>query len=128
MDTAYKIITIDRLGRKMGLFNYFGFTSAVEYFEGQWVKPKIPNSLLFIFHDLNVAKEWMRSDTELWEVSCEYLRPTPESVLLPSEPEIVAYWKGEKTFKVNSKPIPVITHNTPDFWGCTSLMLNKRIQ
>ena len=128
---AYKIVTIDRDGKRYGLYNFLG-SSSVEYLtDGSIIKPKISNSVLFVFKDLDIAKIWVRKDTELWEVECEDLQVIKEYVCCPVEAEIIAYWNGEKEYVNDGKRIPIITWigiDSREFYGCSSLKMIKKIE
>ena len=122
---AYKIVTIGKDGKRYGLYNFLGSDIKIEYLtDGSVITPKIPNSVLFVFKELEHGNFWKRSDTELWEVECDELVEIKEYVNLPSDEEAIAFWGGRKD--INKKPISILT-NGDTFYGCSSLRLVKQI-
>lgn len=129
---AYKIVTIGKDGKRYGLYNFLG-SSSVEYLiDGSIITPKIPNSILFVFKELETSKLWKRKDTEIWEVECDDIHLISRCVICPVEKELIAYWKGEQEYVVDGKKIPVITRNVGigphEFYGCQWLKMIKKIE
>jgi hypothetical protein len=77
---------------------------------------------------LKNAKEWMRADTELWEVECDGITPVEEYVNLPTDEEAMAFWRGEREITENGKKVSISTlkYNS-EFYGCNELKMIRKV-
>jgi hypothetical protein len=124
--TVYKVVTVDKDGRRWGAYNFLGDAVKVEYIPDTIIKPKVLNSFLYVFPTEHLTKDWQRKDTEVWECECPVMQLLVESVLLPTDEELIAFWNKQKEIVANGKKYPIVTDSRM-FWGTPELKMVKRV-
>lgn len=93
----------------------------IQYKIGEFVKPKIPNSQLFVFNSLEEAQQWHMRGLRLFE--CEVKNPRKAKICpvwLPME----EFWKLIK----NKKKTVRHCMDTQYMRGCDEIKLTKELQ
>lgn len=91
MTIAYKVTSIKNTSWNWR--NEDEFT--VEYTVGEWVRPKIKDSKLFVFKELYYAKTFMPGRIKkIWRCEIQNPSPAPEMILLTSR-DISCFWQPD---------------------------------